>query len=206
MNETEKGADLEPTSASTETAGSATDGGAPDAASAEGAVRAASAAAEAGADAGAEDLGERLAQAEAQAAEYLDNWRRAVADLSNARKRMQREQEEMRRSAAARVIEKLIPIIDDVERAFANVPADQINSDWVNGFRLIQRKLQALLDSEGVMTIPAAGESFDPKLHYAVTHEDAEGFQEGQIIEEVAKGYKLDDKVLRPSMVRVAKG
>ena len=154
-----------------------------------------------------QDFDQRLAQAEAQAAEYLDNWRRAVADLSNARKRMQREQDEMRRSAAARVLEKLIPIMDDVDRAFANVPAGQAESEWVNGFRLIQRKLQALMESEGVEEIPAgAGEHFDPKVHYAVTHEEADGLGEGQIIAEVAKGYKLDDKILRPSMVRVAKG
>ena len=191
MNETEKGADLEPTAASAQEPGVANGG-------------VAGAAADAGG--GTADLSEKLAQAEAQAAEYLDNWRRAVADLSNARKRMQREQEELRRSAAARVLEKLIPVIDDVDRAFANVPADQVSSDWVNGFRLIQRKLQALLDSEGVTTIPAAGEQFDPKLHYAVTHEDSEGLKEGQIIAEVAKGYKLDDKILRPTMVRVAKG
>jgi molecular chaperone GrpE len=152
------------------------------------------------------ELREKLSQAEAQAAEYLDNWRRAVADLSNARKRMQREQDELRRSASARVLERLLPVVDDVDRAFANVPAELAGSDWVEGFRLIQRKLQALLESEGVTTILAAGEQFDPKLHYAVTHEDAEGLAEGQIIAEVARGYKLDDKVLRPSMVRVAKG
>lgn len=152
------------------------------------------------------DLSDKLAQAEAQATEYLDNWRRAVADLSNARKRMQREQDEMRRTASARVLEKLIPILDDVDRAFANMPSDQANSEWVNGFRLIQKKLQGLLESEGVTTIPAEGQQFDPKLHYAVTHEDSEDLEEGQIIAEVAKGYKLDDKVLRPSMVRVARG
>lgn len=203
MNETEKGADLEPTAASTDAA-DATNGGGADGDVSSDATIAESAGRQA--EAGVEDLSGKLAQAEAQAAEYLDNWRRAVADLSNARKRMQREQEELRRSAAARVLEKLIPVIDDVDRAFANVPVDQVNSDWVNGFRLIQRKLQALLDSEGVTTIPAAGEQFDPKLHYAVTHEEAEGLTEGQIIAEVAKGYKLDDKILRPSMVRVAKG
>jgi molecular chaperone GrpE len=158
-----------------------------------------------GADAPA-DLGERLAQAEAQAAEYLDNWRRAVADLSNARMRMAREQEDMRKNAAARVLERLLPIIDDVDRAFANVPAEQAESDWVAGFRLIQRKLHGLLDSEGVTPIQAEGQQFDPNLHFAVTHEEVEGLSEGQVIAEVARGYKLDDKVLRPSMVRVAKG
>lgn len=190
MNESEKGAELEPM----EGAAAANGGSEP-------AVEAAAAS-----SGSPDDLSQKLAQAEAQAAEYLDNWRRAVADLSNARKRMQREQEEMRRSAAGRVLEKLIPVIDDVDRAFANVPADQADSDWVNGFRLIQRKLQSLLESEGVLVIPAAGEQFDPKLHYAVTLEEAAGLKEGQIIAEVAKGYKLDDKVLRPSMVRVAKG
>ncbi len=153
------------------------------------------------------DVEQRLAQAEAQAAEYLDNWRRSVAELSNARKRMQREQEELRKSAAERVLEKLLPVIDDVDRAFANVPPDQANSEWVNGFRLIQRKLQSLLESEGVQTISAErGAHFDPRLHYAVTHEEAAGLGEGEIIAEVAKGYKLEDKVLRPSMVRVARG
>jgi molecular chaperone GrpE len=152
------------------------------------------------------ELEQKLAQAEAQAAEYLDNWRRAVAELSNARKRMAREQEETIRGAAARVLERLLPVVDDVDRAFANVPAEQANGEWVSGFRMIQRKLEGLLESEGVTPIPATGELFDPHLHYAVTHEEADGLDEGRIIAEVARGYKLGDKVLRPSMVRVAKG
>lgn len=152
------------------------------------------------------ELTEQLAQAQAQAAEYLDNWRRATAETSNARKRMQREMDEMRAGAASRVLEKLLPVLDDVERAFANVPPDQADSDWISGFRIIQRKLQALLESEGVTIIPAAGETFDPVLHFAVTHEEVDGYAEGQIIAEVGRGYRLNDKVLRPSMVRVAKG
>jgi molecular chaperone GrpE len=153
-----------------------------------------------------DELQEQLAQAQAQAAEYLDQARRATADLSNARKRMQREMDEMRASASERVLERLLPVVDDVERAFANVPSDQVDSDWVNGFRMIQRKLWSLLESEGVATVPAEGLPFDPGIHYAVTHEEAEGFEDGQIIAEVAPGYRLNDKVLRPAMVRVAKG
>ncbi len=150
-------------------------------------------------------LREQLAQAQAQAAEYLDNWRRTAAELSNARKRMQREAEEYRATAAVRVLEKLLPIADDIARAFENLPADQAESEWVNGFRLIQRKLEQLLESEGVSAIATEGQRFDPALHYAVTHEDAEGYSEGQIIAEVSRGYRLGDRVLRPSMVRVAK-
>lgn len=148
----------------------------------------------------------QLVQAQAQAAEYLDNWRRSVAELSNARKRMARELEEYRTTAAERVLERLLPIADDIDRAIGAAPADQADSEWVNGFRLIQRKLQALLESEGVKPVPAAGEMFDPALHYAVTHEEADGFDEGAVIAEVARGYKLGDRILRPSMVRVARG
>jgi len=152
------------------------------------------------------DLEQKLAQAEAQAAEYLDNWRRSVADLSNARKRMQREQEDFVRNASARVLEKLLPVIDDMDRAFEAASTDQADEEWLNGFRMIQRKLQGVLDSEGVTAIPATGQRFDPTLHHAVTHEEAPGLEEGTVVAEVAKGYKLGDRVLRPSMVRVAKG
>jgi len=152
------------------------------------------------------ELQAQLAQAQAQAAEYLDQARRVAADLSNSRKRMQREMDEVRASASERVLERLLPVVDDVERAFANVPADQADSDWVNGFRMIQRKLWSLLESEGVTIVPAEGLPFDPAIHHAITHEEAEGFEDGQIIAEVAPGYRLNDKVLRPAMVRVAKG
>ncbi len=150
-------------------------------------------------------LRDQLAQAQAQAAEYLDSWRRATADLSNARKRMQREAEEYRATAAVRVLEKLLPVSDDVNRAFENLPPEQAEGDWANGFRMIQRKLDQLLESEGVAVIPTEGQVFNPALHYAVTYEETDGYNEGQIIGEVARGFTLGERVLRPSMVRVAK-
>jgi molecular chaperone GrpE len=149
---------------------------------------------------------EELAKKAAEAAEYLDNWRRSAAELSNARKRMLREQEEARATAAERVLGKLLPVLDDMDRAFAALPEDQAAGEWVSGFRAIQRKLQALLESEGVVPIRTEGQTFNPSLHYAVTHEEAEGYSEDEIIGEAARGYMLHDKVLRPSMVRVAKG
>lgn len=149
---------------------------------------------------------QELAKKSAEAAEYLDNWRRGAAELSNARKRMLREQEEARATAAQRVLEKLLPVLDDIDRAFAALPEDQAEGEWVSGFRAIQRKLQGLLESEGVAPIQTEGRAFDPALHYAVTHEEAAGYDEGQIIgEALSRGYMLHDKVLRPSMVRVAK-
>jgi molecular chaperone GrpE len=164
------------------------------------------------AEPGAASLEEQLAQAQAKAAEYLDGWQRAVAELSNARKRMQREQAEFQAAAASRILEKLLPVVDDVDRAFTALPSEQAtgkytvcNGDWINGFRLIQRKLQAFLEGEGVTIIPTAGQTFDPALHYAITHEPADGYAEGQIIAEAGKGYRLGEKVLRPAIVRVAK-
>jgi molecular chaperone GrpE len=151
-------------------------------------------------------LVEQLAKAQAEAAEYLDNWRRAVADMSNARKRMQREQAEITATAAARVLEKLIPIVDDVDRAFSALAPEVAQNDWVNGFRMIQRKLQTLLEGEGVTTIPAEGQVFDPTVHYAVSHEVHPELPEGSVIAEVSKGYKLGERVLQPAMVRVSKG
>jgi molecular chaperone GrpE len=141
-----------------------------------------------------------------EAAEYLDNWRRSAAELSNARKRMLREQEDARATAAQRVLEKLLPVLDDMDRAFAALPEDEANSEWVIGFQAIQRKLQGILESEGVAPIQTEGQMFDPALHHALTYEEADGYDEGQIIGEAARGYMLRDKVLRPSMVRVAKG
>jgi molecular chaperone GrpE len=141
-----------------------------------------------------------------EATEYLDNWRRSAAELSNARKRMLREQEDARATAAQRVLEKLLPVLDDMDRAFAALPEDETNSEWVIGFQAIQRKLQGILESEGVAPIQTEGQMFDPALHHALTYEEADGYDEGQIIGEAARGYMLRDKVLRPSMVRVAKG
>ena len=149
---------------------------------------------------------QELARKQAEASEYLDNWRRAAAELSNARKRMLREQEESRALASERILEKILPIVDDIDRAFAALPSDEANSQWIDGFRAIQRKMHSLLEVEGVTPIETSGKAFDPTLHHAVTHEEVEGYEEGQIIGEAARGYTLRDKVLRPSMVRVAKG
>jgi molecular chaperone GrpE len=148
----------------------------------------------------------QLAQAQAQAAEYLDNWRRTTAELSNARKRMQREQAEFQANASARVLTRLLPALDDMDRAFEALPADQANQEWVIGFRMIQRKLQGILESEGATPIATEGQKFDPQLHHAISHEEQPGMTEGDIIGEVGRGYRIGERVLRPALVRVAKG
>jgi molecular chaperone GrpE len=151
-------------------------------------------------------LREELESAKAKEAEYLDGWQRARAELSNARKRFQREQEQAYQNAKADLLVRLLPIVDDFERAFAILPEDQSSTSWVEGVRLILHKMQALLDQEGVTPIEAAGQEFDPFLHQAVTHEPSSEVGEGHIIDEVQKGYRVAERVLRPSVVRVSAG
>jgi molecular chaperone GrpE len=152
-----------------------------------------------------EALQAELAKARAEAAEYLDSARRSAAELSNARKRMQREQAEFNTNATARVMARLLPIMDDIDRALAALPADKVSGDWANGFRMIQTKLHALLEQEGVTPIITEGQMFNPAQHEAVSYEEQPGYVEGQIIGEIARGYTLGDRILKPSVVRVAR-
>ncbi len=151
------------------------------------------------------DLQARLAQAEAQAAEYKDQWMRAVADYRNFKRRTDTERAELIRNAGAALILKLLPVLDDFERAIANIPPDIAETPWWQGTQLIAQKLRTILESEGVKPIEALGCDFDPNLHEAVIYEDAEG-QEGKIIAELQRGYMLHDRVIRPSMVKVGRG
>lgn len=151
------------------------------------------------------DLQNRLAQAEAQAAEYKDQWMRAVADYRNFKRRTETERAELVRNAGAALILKLLPVLDDFERAIANIPPDIAETPWWQGTQLIAQKLRTILESEGVKPIEALGQEFNPNLHEAVIYEDAEG-QEGKVIAELQRGYLLHDRVIRPSMVKVGRG
>lgn len=151
------------------------------------------------------ELQTRLAQAEAQAAEYKDQYLRAAADYKNFKRRVEVERAELIRSAGADLILKLLPVVDDFDRAVASVPAEIAATPWWGGTQLIAHKLRLLLESQSVKAIEALGQEFDPNIHEAVLYEDAEG-QDGQVIAELQKGYKLGDRVLRPSMVKVGRG
>ncbi len=150
-------------------------------------------------------LKQKLEQEHAKATEYLDNWRRAAADLANYRKRMERESSEITRAANADLIRRLLPILDDFDRAFQTIPADLRDLTWVDGIMLIARKMQAVLESEGLKPIEAMGKPFDPHLHEAVVHEETDKYEDGLVIGELQKGYMLNDRVLRPTLVKVAK-
>jgi molecular chaperone GrpE len=151
-------------------------------------------------------LRQELAEARAKEAEYLDGWQRARAELANARKRFQREQEQVYTNARGDVLARLLPIVDDLERAFETLPHNLSGLTWIAGILLIQRKLQLLLEQEGVEVIDVVGQQFEPAMHQAITYEPSDTVPEGHIITELQKGYKLGERVLRPSMVRVSCG
>jgi molecular chaperone GrpE len=145
----------------------------------------------------------QLETAKAEAEKYLNNWHRAEADFQNYKKRTDQERDELRRFASASLIINVLPILDDFERAFGTMDVHLIGLTWFDGMRLIYRKLQMLLETNGVTPIQTEGETFDPRFHEAVAHVDGE---EGKVISEVQRGYKLHDRVLRPAMVVVGKG
>jgi len=153
-----------------------------------------------------EDIGvlkQALAEAKAKAEEYLAGWQRAQADFINYKRRTEQEKEEISRFANAILILNLLPILDDLERALTSIPPRLAKLSWVDGIRLIERKLQASLEAQGLSQIKAPGEPFDPNLHEAARLGKG---KEGIVIEELQKGYKLRDRVLRPSKVVVGNG
>ena len=150
-----------------------------------------------------ESLKKALAEEKAKAEDYLANWQRTQADFINYKKRIEQERDETAKFANAMLVLNLLPVLDDLERALDNVTPKLAGLTWVDGIGLIYRKLQAILEGHGLTEIKALGQPFDPNLHEAVLYGDGE---EGKVIEELQKGYRLHDRVLRPTMVKVGKG
>ena len=151
-------------------------------------------------------LREQYELAQAQADEYLDDLRRERAAFQNYKRRQENERIELRQMAVAGLVLQILPIVDDFERALRAVPEEQSDQPWIDGIKLIQRKLLTTLESVGVLPVEAEpGQPFDPFVHEAVSYEEHEGHQESEIIAVVDKGYMLGQRTLRPARVRVAK-
>lgn len=133
-----------------------------------------------------------------------DRLLRMTAEFDNYRKRVDRERRESAEYAAMSLVEELLPILDDFERALA-ADAGPDAAAYREGVALIHRRLLDLLARRGVRPIDVEGEDFDPEWHQAVVYEPASGYRDGQIIEELRRGYRMGDRLLRPSMVKVAK-
>lgn len=150
-----------------------------------------------------ETLQKALAEEQEKAEKYLANWQRSQADLENFVKRAEQEKSETLDCANRMLVLDLLPILDDFERAFASLPLELDEQNWTEGIKLIYNKVKALLETQGLAEIKAKGECFDPYWHEAAGQLEGE---EGMVVEEIRKGYKLRDKLLRPSMVMVGKG
>jgi len=148
-------------------------------------------------------LKKELAELKAKAEANLAGWQRAQADFINYKRRAEQERDETIKLANASLVLSLLPILDDFERAVAACPQELSQLPWVEGIRLIERKLRNVLEAQGLSAIQALGEPFDPRLHEAVRQ--AQG-KEGIVLEEMQKGYRLRDRVLRPSQVVVGNG
>jgi molecular chaperone GrpE len=141
----------------------------------------------------------------AMADEFKDGWQRERAEFSNYRKLVERTQTEERQNRTAEVVKKYLVVLDDLERAIKTRPTEKPASEWSEGIELIVRKLQGILESEGVKRIPAEEEAFNALRHEAISHEESSDHKSGQIIEVVQQGYTIGDRVLRPALVRVAR-
>lgn len=150
-----------------------------------------------------ESLKKQLEEAEARSAENQDGWQRSVAEFQNYRKRIERDNDSLYVTMKGDILKKILPVMDDLERALQNRPSD--SGAWINGIELIQKKLAAMLEGEGLKRIEAEGQAFDPNFHEAISHEPSETIESGHVISVTQNGYMLGDRVVRPATVRVAK-
>ena len=137
-------------------------------------------------------------------AECQDRYLRLAAEFDNFKKRARRDQREIRKHAAEEVAARLLPVLDDAERAMEQVP-EGTDASWLRGIQLTLQKLHDVLASVGVEPIEAVGAPFDPKLHEAIGSVESSDQPEGTVVAELRRGYRTPDRVLRPSLVKLAR-
>jgi len=150
------------------------------------------------------NLAEILATARKEAAEFKEGWLRERADFNNYKKRVEGQMKDLRENAVVDAMLNLLPIIDDFERAMANVPPEMKDHPWMNGVGGIHRKFQKTLEEKGVTVLDPVGQVFDPNRHEAVTTEASSEVESGHVIATLQKGYIKGDRVLRPAIVKIA--
>ncbi|OQY45987.1 MAG: nucleotide exchange factor GrpE [Anaerolineaceae bacterium 4572_78] len=152
-----------------------------------------------------DELHTELESVKAESAKNLNGWQRAAADLANFKRRQLEQTSRQREDTIGYIMAQIFPVLDDFDLAFKNVPEgiDEQQTNWVEGFRLVQRKLLKVLEDNQVNSINTEGE-FDPNLHEAITFEVSPDHVTNAIIAELRKGYIFGKRVLRPSLVRVA--
>jgi molecular chaperone GrpE len=149
-------------------------------------------------------LRSELAEIEQKADEYLRLAQRTQADFINYRRRVDEERSQQARDATIAFLQRLLPILDDFERALANATPEDLGSNWGQGVQLVERNLRSLLASEDVQRMAADGAEFDPREHEAVGSLPSSEVPEGHVLHVVRQGYRKGDRVIRPAQVIVA--
>jgi molecular chaperone GrpE len=146
------------------------------------------------------------AELKQQRDDYYDRLLRKTAEFENYRRRTERERQQLADTAAADLLEELLPLVDDMERALKADPGAEGTEAIRKGVELIHQQLLETLRRRGVTAIEVLGADFDPHVHMAVAYEPAAGRREGEVVEVFRRGFMLGDRLLRPAMVKVAKG
>ena len=151
-------------------------------------------------------LNTALEEAKKKEQENHEAWIRERADFSNYKKRMDRDQDLLRSNYKSGVLEKFIPVLDDLELAYQHRPEDGEAASWAEGIELIIRKFNSVLENDGLTKINVkAGDKLDPNIHLAVSSEDSDEYGSDEIIEVLQNGDRMGEKIVRPAMVRVAR-
>ena len=150
-----------------------------------------------------ESLKESLAETRKEAEENLENWQRTQADFINYKRRSQQEKDEIGQYASTALLCNILPVLDDLERALGSVPDSIKKTPWLDGLKLIERKFNNILESQGVTRIKTRGKAFDPNLHEAMMTTRG---KEGMVVRELLKGYRIGDRTIRPAKVAVGSG
>ncbi len=150
-----------------------------------------------------ERLKQALVQAEKDAKENADKYQRSMAEFDNFRKRTAKEKTAMYDNGAKEVLENMLPVIDNFERALEHMAEQEDNGNITKGVDMIYKQLMEALENLGVKEIEALHQEFDPNLHHAVTHEEDDAYDDNLVAEVFQKGYMYKETVLRYSMVKV---
>lgn len=153
-----------------------------------------------------EEEGSELDKARREASEMKSRYLRSVADMENFRKRVAREKQDTIRSAAANVVENLLPVLDNMKLGLQAAENHPEAKDVTEGFKMVDTQLRKILGEEGLEEIKPDGEKFDPNTHECLSHQPSQEVPEDHVIETVRSGYRLNDRLLRPANVVVSSG
>jgi molecular chaperone GrpE len=151
------------------------------------------------------DLQRQLEEERKRSEELRDRWQRAAADLVNLRKRTEQEREDVQKFAAMVIVDRLLPVLDNFERALSTIPGNLEQLTWIQGIVLIEHHFRAILEAAGLAPIEAQGQPFNPHYHEAMTEQETSEAPPGTVLQEYQRGYTMHGRVIRPALVEVAR-